>query len=82
MDVTLHAPLIIVPYRTKTTEGEICVDLGDFRVCNGFLHGSDLMTEAMEMISISIGKALLDRMEIKSTSIQIYRSETIIVPII
>jgi len=34
LDVTLRAPLVVLPYRTKTTEGEICIDLGDFQLSN------------------------------------------------
>jgi len=34
LDVTLRAPLVVLPYRTKTTEGEIYIDLGDFQLSN------------------------------------------------
>ncbi len=73
MDVTLHAPLIVVPYRTEATVGEIYIDLGNFRLSNDFVHGSQLMT-AMESMSVRVGKATLDCIRIESSSIQIYRS--------
>lgn len=72
MDVTLHAPLIVVPYKMEVTEGEIYIDLGNFRVCNDIVRGSDIMG-TMETMSIWAGKATLDCINVKSSCIQIYR---------
>ena len=72
MDVSLRAPLIVVPYHTLTTDGKIFIDLGDFRLSNSFVHGAEFMS-GVESMSIRVGKAVFDKIEIKSSSIQIYR---------
>jgi len=74
LDVTLCAPLVVLPYHTKTTEGEIYIDLGDFQLSNDFLHSSQLLKgEVMESCDLRPGRTILDRMKICTTSIQIYR---------
>ena len=74
MDITLHAPLVVIPYRTRVTVGEIYIDLGCFQVTNMFCHGSELLSRScMDTMNIKAGKATIEKIKIQSTSIEIFR---------
>ena len=71
LDLTLHAPLLMIPYFSKTTEGEMHVDLGHFSITNSFhLYSED---SGGEFCTLDAGSRVLDKMEIKSTQISVYR---------
>ena len=74
--MSLHAPLIAVPYATPHSAGTIHMDMGDFTISNRFLYGYQVQDTRGSVISLDPAQAILDRIEIKSSSIQIYRNST------
>ena len=74
MDIAVHAPLVMVPYHTQTTEGEISINLGDFHLSNRFLHGVDVLSSThRETMNVKLQRVVLDQMVVKSTAIHISR---------
>jgi hypothetical protein len=75
LDLTLHAPLILLPYTIKNSQGSIAIDLGRFHVHNRFVHGESLLSP-LQTIGGGRGLTTFDVMEIQSTAIEIHRSST------
>eukprot|EP00731_Ephydatia_muelleri_P024429 Em0016g700a len=78
LDVTLHAPLLKIPYTTRHGKGSVMVDLGEFKLTNSFVGGGDIMEErGLHPLSTnSDAKAILDKMVIQSSAIEVYRLHT------
>ena len=74
MDVTLHAPLLKIPYKIRLEEGHILVDLGEFKLTNSFVSGTDIMAEngLYPLSTNNDAKAILDKMVIQSTAIVVH----------
>ena len=75
LDVTLHAPLVRLPYTTSSVTGGIFIDLGEFHISNKFSHGPELLAsiQQIESVNLRVGATVLDCMEIRTSSIQVYR---------
>lgn len=50
--------------------------MGDFSVSNRFSHGYQVHSTKASVVSLDTAQAILDRIEVKSSSIQIYRCST------
>ena len=76
LSVSLHAPLVTVPYKTPHSAGTLHIDMGDFTISNRFFHGYQVHDTKGSVVELDSAQAILDRIEIKSSSIQIYRNST------
>ena len=73
LNISLHAPLIIIPYKSPNSSGTIHIDLGDFNISNRFLHGYDVHDTRGSVVSLDSAHTILDRIEIKTSSIYVCR---------
>ena len=70
LSVTLHAPHVIIPYASTKSSGTLHIDLGKFTVSNQFIRGYDVLNGRIDLES---SRVILDRMEITSSNICVYR---------
>ena len=70
LSVTLHAPHVIIPYASTKSSGILHIDLGKFTVSNQFIRGYDVLNGRIDLES---SRVILDRMEITSSNICVYR---------
>lgn len=73
LNISLHAPLIIIPYKSPNSNGTIHIDLGDFNISNRFLHGYDIHDTRGSVVSLDSAQTILDRIEVKTSSIYVCR---------
>lgn len=71
--VSLSAPHVIIPYSGPTVYGTLHILLGDFTLSNRFVHGYDTIDTRGSVMSLGTAQLILDRMEIKSSSVCVYR---------
>ena len=73
LSVTLHAPHVIIPYASTKSSGILHIDLGKFTVSNRFIRGYDVLDGKASAIDLESSQVILDRMEITSSNICVYR---------
>ncbi|XP_064395949.1 intermembrane lipid transfer protein VPS13A-like isoform X2 [Halichondria panicea] len=78
LDLTLHAPVLELPFTTETRQGSIFIDLGEFRMSNHLKHGHDIHRESMDSattdtLTLLGAPTVLDCMRMETTSVQIFR---------
>ena len=72
LDITIHAPVISIPYKIRRGTGSIVLDLGMLQLTNRFINGGVLM-ERTEMAQSSLLRdyTVFDQMDIKCTALQV-----------
>ena len=76
LNLTLNAPLIVVPTSTTNDSSEIMVvNLGQLVVRNQFIMGSDYdkETDPSQLVSSTGEPAIMDKLSLSVTSIKAYK---------
>ena len=71
--MSLLAPLILVPYKSRKASGTFHISLGNFSVENRFIHGYEAYNTRGTSISLDTSHAILDRMNVQCSDISLFR---------